>query len=151
MFNSMDILNAKLIFRNFSGEKNDFNAEGQRNFSVILDEETANGLSEAGVNIRTRESSDPDEPPIYTMKVNVSYRKSEPTICLITSKGKKFLHEDRVGELDHVNIENADLTVTFSYWEMRGKSGFSAYLDSLYVTAKQSALEEKYADLPTIE
>lgn len=147
----LEIENANLRFLNFSGEKNDFNVEGNRNFNVIVPEDIAMQLMQDGVNVRCRESSDPDEPPIYTMKVNVSYRYTPPEVCIITSKGKKYLKEEDISQLDHIKMANVDLGVTFSYYKRNGRSGYSAYLAYIYVTVASTRVSEKYADLPTIE
>ena len=43
-----------------------------------------------------------------------------------------------------VDIETVDLIVNGSYYEMNGKSGLKAYLQSMFVTIREDALELKY-------
>ena len=39
---------ARLVFRNFSGKEGQYNREGDRNFAVILDQETAERMAADG-------------------------------------------------------------------------------------------------------
>jgi hypothetical protein len=47
------IEDARLIFRNFEGKQSQFNREGKREFSVILDPATAGQMAKDGWNIKT--------------------------------------------------------------------------------------------------
>ena len=49
----VELRNAQITFRNFSGQKKQFNEEGRRNFCVILDNETGEKMAADGTFIST--------------------------------------------------------------------------------------------------
>lgn len=136
---------AQLIFRNFSGKEDKYNREGDRNFSVILDEESATRMLEDGWNVKYlpgREEGDPDTPYI---QVGVGYKNRPPRIVLISSSGRTNLDEDTVSTLDWVSIRKVDLIARAYQWEVGGKSGIKAYLQTMFVTIEEDELERRYA------
>lgn len=156
---------AKLIFRNFRGVGGDYNQEGQRNFSVLLDDENAERLIADGWNVKYLKPR-PDDPeqhsqPYLSVKVNYRKRISKdgieevmgPTVVLINSLGKRNLHEENVGQLDWSRIVNADVVIAPSYYPAMGgrKGGISAYLRSLYVTIEDDPFEVKYAHIRDLD
>ena len=50
--------------------------------------------------------------------------------------------------LDWAEIENIDLTINPSHWEVNGNSGIKAYLRSAYVTIYEDELDELYSNVP---
>ena len=61
--NNIVMENARLIFKNFSGEESKFNRKGNRNFCVVLDPEVADDLIKDGWNVRfLRPREDGEEP-----------------------------------------------------------------------------------------
>lgn len=148
--------NAEIIFRNFSGKEGMYNAEGDRNFCVLLDEPTSKQLIEDGWNVKTLRARDEDEEPRPYIQVSVKYRGRNgntvrpPTIVLVTSKGRTSLSEAECELLDWVEIKNVDLIVRPFEWAVNGKTGIKAYLKSIYVTIQEDVLQQKYADVPEI-
>lgn len=143
------IENAQITYRNFRGLERQFNNEGDRNFNLILDDESAEMLKMEGFNVRTRPSRDEDSSPQYLLPVAVSYKNRPPKILLITKARKTVLTEDTVGELDYAEIETIDLTIRPYYWSIPGGgSGVKAYLNSMYVTLLEDEFAERYADIP---
>lgn len=141
---------ARIIFRNFQGKPSDYNAEGNRNFGLVLDEELADKLRADGWNVKVLKPRNEDEVPQPWLPVKVKYGKIPPIAVLITSRGKTRLDESTIGQLDWARIKNIDLIVRpYVYPEMHGRpSGISAYLKSIYVTIQEDALEEKYGMVP---
>ncbi len=64
---------------------------------------------------------------------------------MITSTSRTHLDESSVPVLDWAEIQTADLIARAYEWEVNGKSGIKAYLQSLFVTIEEDALERKYA------
>lgn len=140
------------IFRNFSGKETDFNQEGRRNFCVLLDDEMAEVFAQDGWNVKwlePRDDADEGETRQAYMQVKMRYDKGKPPkVVLITSRGKTNLDEDDLDMLDWADIKNVDLIFRPYPWTMAdGRTGLSAYLQSLYVTIEEDELERKYAEL----
>ncbi len=136
---------ARLIFRNFSGKEGQYNQQGDRNFAVILDDATADQMLRDGWNVKgltSREEGEPDTPYI---QVAVNFKNRPPRVVMITSTSRTHLDESAVSVLDWAEIQTADLIARAYEWEVNGKSGIKAYLQSLFVTIEEDALERKYA------
>lgn len=148
--------NAEIIFRNFSGKEGMYNAEGDRNFCVLLDDDTAKKLIDDGWNIKHLKPREEDDDPQAYLQVSVKYRGRNgntvrpPTIVLVTSKGRTSLSEAECELLDWVDIANVDLIIRPFQWAVSGKTGIKAYLKSIYITIREDALQLKYADVPEI-
>ena len=131
--NYVTIQNAKLIFRNFAGAENDYNREGKRTFSVILEEQQANELESQGWNVRRKEGDDSRE-ALITLPIKVVYTdRSKPTIILITGEKKEILSEDRISLIDTSEIIHCDLVIRPYHYNVNGQKGISAYLQSMAV------------------
>lgn len=139
------IEDARLIFRNFSGKEGQYNIEGDRNFAVVLDDAAAKVMAKDGWNVRylpSREEGEPDTPYI---SVKCNFKNKPPRIVMITSTARTHLNEDSVSVLDWADIRTCDLIARAYHWEVNGKSGLKAYLQSMFVTIEEDALERKYA------
>lgn len=141
----------RIIFRNFEGKEGQYNRAGDRNFAVLLDEETANAMSEDGWNVKwlkPRDDDEEDTPPQAYLQVSVNFDKGRPPrVVMITSRGRTNLDEDTVEMLDWADITNVDLIIRPYEWSVNNKTGIKAYLQSIYVTVEEDELERKYAEL----
>lgn len=142
---NFDMENAKIIYRNFSGEATKFNPAGKRNFSLILDEESAEKLKADGWNVKCKEFEDGDK--LFTLKVNVVFGKKPPIVYLITNNGTKKkktpLTAETIGTLDYADIKEIDLSVRgWVYDEDTG--AISAYLQVGYFTVATDKFSSKY-------
>ena len=144
----MEIQNAKLMFRNFAGEAKQFNAEGLRNFCVLLPTDVAQNLEKVGWNIKWLKPRDPADDPQAYMQVKVVYDNYPPHVILISNGYQRLLTKDTISILDFAEIENADLTITPYNWEVNGKKGIQGYLKSLYVTLVPEDFAGKYSNVP---
>lgn len=140
----------RIVFRNFAGKEGQYNREGDRNFAVLLDDSTAEAMTVDGWNVKwlkPREDDEEETQQAY-LPVSLSFEKGRPPrVVMITSRGRTNLSGEDVELLDWADITNVDLIVRPYGWEVSGKTGVKAYLQSLYVTIEEDALERKYAEL----
>jgi len=150
--NTVMMEGVRIIFRNFSGKEGQFNREGDRNFAVLLDDTVAKAMAEDDWNVKwlnPREGEEEGETPQAYLPVSVNFKGRPPRIVLITSRGRTNLDEDSVEMLDWADIINVDLIVRPYAWNVNDKTGIKAYLQSIYVTIEEDALEQKYSEMHT--
>lgn len=141
----------RLVFRNFTGKEGQYNREGDRNFGVILPNDVAEAMAADGWNVKhlqPREDDEEETDPTPWLPVKVGYGKGRPPkIMLVTERGRTALDEQTVDTLDWADIKNVDLIVRPYHYEVNGRTGISAYVQSMYVTIEEDALERKYAEM----
>lgn len=149
---NVTIENAQLIFRNFAGEQTTYNAKGKRNFCVFIDDqETVNEMIADGWNMKFTKPRSEDEEPRAYLQVSVGFDNYPPTIVAITNKAKKLIKEDKVADLDWLEIEEASLVIRPYTWEVNGKTGVKAYLKAMKVKIYEDEIFKDIADLPEDE
>ena len=142
--NNIMIENARLIFKNFSGEESKFNRGGNKNFCVLLDHDMAKDLEAEGWNVKyLRPREDGEEPAPY-LQVTVAYGNIPPKVIMIAGRNKVPLDSVTVGTLDYAEIRNVDLIIRPYNWTVNGKQGIKAYLKTMYVEIEQDAFASKY-------
>lgn len=150
----IQIDDARLIFRNFSGRGNQYNHDGDRNFCIVIpNQEIADELIDKGFNVKIKPPREDGADPFMYLKVNVKYHPKDsewerlnPIACLITGKARNVLKEENINILDGIDIAKVDLDISGSNWEVNGKSGRSAYLSKIYVTQEVDRFLERYAE-----
>lgn len=132
----LQIDNARIVYRNFAGEGSKFNREGDRNFAVVIEnEEVANELAEKGWNVKIKPPRDEDDTPFMFLPVKVKFNDRGPTIYLKSGNADPVrLDEESVGCIDEIDILSVDVDIRAYDWEVNGKSGRTAYLQSIFVT-----------------
>lgn len=146
--------NARIKFKNFEGRqvKNNgriINDEGKRNFHVILPEELALQLEDAGWNIK-RWLPNPEEEPDrveYSTKIMVNFDGARPPMIVMhTSKGSVEVTKDTAGLLDDAYIVSCDVAINQHPWESNTGSGINGYLRTMHaIIEEQDDFADKYA------
>ena len=143
----LQIDDARIIFRNFSGKPSKYNSEGDRNFSLVIpDDKTANELIKLGWNVKIKPPREEGEDPFRRLDVKVNFNDKGPVIYLRTNGVVNQLDEESVGMLDNIDILSVDLDIRPYHWDVNGKTGTTAYLQSMYVTQRVDRFAERFAN-----
>ena len=144
----LQIDDAIIIFRNFSGVGSKFNREGDRNFAVIIpDQEIADALIEEGWKVKIKPPREDGDDPVMYLPVKIKFNDRGPNVYLKTGDAMNKLDEESIGCLDDVDILSADMDIRPYDWEVNGKTGRSAYLQSIRITQRiNDRFAEEYAE-----
>ena len=134
----LQIDEARIVFRNFSGTPSRYNREGDRNFAVVIPtQEQADALLKDGWNVKIRPPRDGDDEPFRYLSVKIKFSNyGGPAAYLITGNRKNELTEDTITCLDNVDIESVDLDIRPHNWDRDGDTGRTAYLQAIRVFQK---------------
>ena len=139
--------NARIIYRNFSGIGSKFNREGDKNFSVVIDDQKiADSLIQDGWNLKIKPPRDEDDIPFMYLPVKLKFNDRGPNVYLESCKNRIKLDEESISCLDNVDIVNVDLDIRPYDWEVNGKTGRTAYLQSMCVTQEVDRFAKQYAE-----
>ena len=143
----VQIDNARIIFRNFSGRGDKFNREGDRNFALyITDEDIKDALIKEGWNVKIKPPRDENDTPFMYLPIKVKFNDRGPNVYLVTGDRRVKLDEDTVECLDDIDILNVDLDIRPYDWEVNGNIGRTAYLQSMQVTQEIDRFAARYAE-----
>ena len=130
----LQIDDARIIYRNFAGRGDKYNREGDRNFAVVIpDEEMANELTDRGWNVKIKPPREDGDAPFMFLPVKVKFNDRGPNVYLKTGNVQNRLDEESVGLLDNIDIIGVDLDIRPFDWDVNGKQGRTAYLQSIRV------------------
>lgn len=147
---NIEIENAHIFFKNFSGAPTQFNPNGgKRDFCVAIpDADMAQKMRDDGWNIRVLAPREEGDTPLNYLRVNVGFEgRVPPHILMIANGTQTMLDESDVGNLDAADIKNVDLIIRPYNW----KGGVSAYLKAMYVTIELDRFALKYAKMESPE
>ena len=143
----LQIDDARIIYRNFSGAGSKYNREGDRNFAVIIPEkEMADALIAEGWNVKVKPPRDEDDDPFMFLPIKVKFNDRGPNAYLQTGTKMNRLDEDSIDCLDDVDIISVDMDVRPYDWEVNGKAGRTAYLQSIKVIQEIDRFAARYAE-----
>lgn len=133
----LQIDDARIIYRNFSGVGSKYNREGDRNFAVVIpNQEIADELIKEGWNVRIKPPREEDEEPFMYLPVKIKFSDRGPNCYLRSGKVQTKLTESTIGCVDDIDILSVDLDLRPFDWDVNGKTGRTAYLQSIRVTQK---------------
>ena len=147
----LEIPDAHIFYRNFSGVEKKYNPAGSRNFCVKIPEDAMvedtplyQVLLEEGWNVRLMPPRKEGDAPMHYIQVNVSYKNVPPNIWMIAGRRKTRLDEGSVDSLDYAEIKTVDLVINPYNWE---PGRVKAYLKTMYVEIVQDTFASKWAAL----
>lgn len=143
----LQIDDARIIYRNFSGEASQFNRAGDRNFSILIDtEEAKDALVNEGWNVKIKPAREEGDTPFMHLPVKVKFNDRGPAVYLKSGGNMRKLDESTVSLLDNVDILSVDLDIRPYDWDVNGKSGRTAYLQSICVTQDVDRFAQRFAE-----
>ena len=146
--------NFEITYKNFSGRETQYNRAGNRNFSLILDDETADQMLADGWNVRIKEYDDGSRRNTLQVAVRYDIERFRPRVVMVTPNGKYFkrtpLSEEMVSELDSARVSKAFVTLNPSPWHnAMGGSGIKAYLTTGYFVVEKDEFEDEFPEEPS--
>lgn len=141
----IQIDDARIVYRNFSGVGSQFNREGDRNFSLVIpDQEIADALIEQGWNVKIKPPREEGDVPFMHLPVKVKFNDRGPNVYLKSGTALNKLTEETVGMLDDVDILSVDMDLRPYDWDVNGKQGRTAYLHSMQVTQQVDRFQSRF-------
>ena len=141
----LQIDDAKIIFKNFEGRGDKFNRAGDRNFSLLIeDPNTADALVKEGWNVKIKPGRDEDEEPFMRLPVKVKFTEYGPNVYLRTGDRVNKLNEESISWLDDMDIESVNMDIRPYDWEVNGRTGRTAYLQSMEVIQRIDRFSARY-------
>ena len=142
-----DIDGHQIIFKNFEGRGDKFNREGDRNFSLRIDDpDTADALIKEGWNVRIKEGRDGEEGPFMRLPIKVKFTNYGPNVYLRTGDRVNELDEEGIACLDNIDIDSVNMDIRPYDWDVNGRTGRTAYLQSMEVVQRIDRFAAKYAN-----
>ena len=143
----LQIDGAMITHRNFAGRGDQYNREGDKNFSLIIPtQEMADELIAQGWNVKIRDARDEGGEPFMFLKVKVKFNERGPKVYLKSGRAINELDENSIGMLDDIQIMNVDMDIRPYDWELRdGSTGRTAYLQGMDVEQKLDRFAARYS------
>ena len=164
----LQINDARIMFKNFSGKEGPYNREGERSFSLIIAggllddgrskprevdaEEMAQALMNetnrygVGWNIKIKPPREEGEDAFMRLPVKISTKNRVPAIFVNSAGRVRRLDEETMGMIDDLAIRSVNLDIRPFDGEMRGEGFRSAYLDSIEVIQEIDRFTARYAE-----
>lgn len=144
---------ARICFRNFSGEPSKFNREGERDFSVVIPSEEIKDMllanksrDGASWNVKIKAPREEGEAPFMYLKVKVRFNDYGPKVYLVAGDRQHRLDEEDVGILDKIEIDSVDLDIRPHDNFTQGNYFRTAYLQSIRVHQRLDRFEADMGD-----
>lgn len=146
---TIEINNAKIIFKNFSGKPGVYNKEGDRNFCLVLPDDAAvDFFRRNGYSPTVKPSTSEAGEFFRYIKVKLKFNQWGPTIILKSGDKKTRVDENLVSALDSIRIESVDMDIRPYHWERpNGESGQTAYLSGMTVYQQIDRFEQMMMEI----
>lgn len=147
--NILQIDDARITYRNFAGAASKFNREGDRNFALVIpDMDIKDEMKDRGWNVKVKPPRSEDDDPFMYLNVKVKVNERGPSVYLETRGKKVKLDEDTFDMIDDIDIASVDLDIRGYNWDVNGKTGMSAYLQSMLIHQRitDRFAEEEYPE-----
>lgn len=143
----LQIDDARIIYRNFRGEGSKFNREGDRNFALVIpDQDMADALVREGWNVKIKPPRDEEDEPFMFLPVKVKFNDRGPQVYLKTGDRVNRLDEESIAMLDDIDILSVNMDLRPYNWDVNGKTGRTAYLQSIEVIQEIDRFAARYAE-----
>lgn len=141
----LQIDDARIVYRNFSGVAGKFNPNGERSFAVVIGDgvfnnteltsnEICDRLEDYGWHVKRKPALEDGEEPFNVLPVKVKFMEGRnPAIYINDGENVRQINEELVGMIDDLNISSVDMDIRPYHWEMGTNSGTTAYLQSICV------------------
>lgn len=165
--NVLEINDARIIFRNFKGEADKYNREGDRNFSLIIaggalddgherKEVTAEEMADAllndvnrygvGWNVKIKAPREEGDDPFIYLPVKLKFNDRGPKVYLKSGRNTVALTEETVGMLDDIDIVSVDMDLRPYDGEISGQTFRAAYVQALWVKQEVDRFAARFAE-----
>ena len=139
---TLEIDNAVIIWKNFSGKANRF-GNSNRHFNVVVNKEVADELTKKGVLVHPYfpEEKNVGDPLFYSFDVKINFESNYPPLVTVYTeyngiKTHNAIGLDSLAALDTISFESADCIVNI-YSSTKNPGKASAYLRKLNVIHRQ--------------
>lgn len=105
----------------------------------------ADALNAFGWNVKVKPPRDQDDSPFMHLKVKVKFNDRGPFVGLESGVARRVLDKGTVHRLDKIDIASVDMDLRPYDYDVLGKQGRSAYLQSINVVQEVNRFEHRYA------
>ena len=153
----LEINDARIIWKNFSGRGDRFNREGDRNFHLVIPTQEDCDLLRNDVNkygdswnVKIKPPREEGDAPFMHMLVKLKYKDGRgPNVYLVSGNKQVPLNEDTIHCLDDIDILSCDMDIRPYDDELPNGTTFrTAYLSAMrvYQRVDRFAAEEGCLD-----
>lgn len=143
----VQINDARIVHRNFSGKGSKFNRDGDRNFSIVIpNQEIADVLMEEGWKVKIKAPREEGDMPFMFLPVKIKFNDRGPRVYLVSGRRPNVLDEEDINLLDDIDIRTVDLDIRPYDWDVNGQTGRTAYLHSIHVVQEIDRFAARYAE-----
>lgn len=154
----LEINDARIIWKNFSGRGDRFNREGDRNFHLVIPTQEdcdllMNDKNKYGDswNVKIKPAREDGDVPFMHMLIKLKYKDGRgPNVYLVSGNKQVALNEDTISCLDDIDIMSVDMDVRPYDDELPNGTTFrTAYLSAMRVHQRvdRFASEDDYLDI----